>query len=90
MNYILLLPVLAASILVFLFVLYLRGIVRAYRAAGESWKTMDRNVRLVFLLAVPLFRGGIQVLLLIDRLFYAPKTERMTGRRGDTLRNTRG
>ena len=51
---------------------------------------MDRDVRLVFLLAVPLFRGGIQVLLLIDRLFYAPKTEIMTRRGGDTSRNTRG
>jgi hypothetical protein len=90
LDYILLLPGLAASILAFLFVLYLRGVVRAHRAAGEGWKTMDRDVRLVFLLAVPLFRGGIQVLLLIDRLFYAPKTEIMTRRGGDTSRNTRG
>jgi hypothetical protein len=90
LNYTLLLAVLAASILVFLVVLYLLGIVRAYRAARESWKTMDRDVRLVFLLAVPLFRGGIQLLLLVDKLFYSPKTEKMTGRRVDTSRNTRG
>jgi hypothetical protein len=39
--------------------LYLRGMVRAYRTAGAGWKCMDRDVRVVFLLAVPLFRGGI-------------------------------
>lgn len=70
-----LLPALAATIIAFLFLLYVRGIVHAYRAAGEGWKTMDRDVRLVFLLVVPLFRGGIQVLLLADRLFYTPKSE---------------
>jgi hypothetical protein len=36
---------------------------------------MDRDVRLVFLLVVPLFRGGIQVLLWVDRLFYTPTSE---------------
>lgn len=61
--------------LVLFVLLYLRGIVRAYRASGESWKTMDRDVRLVYLLAVPLFRGGIKVLLLLDKLFYMPKGE---------------
>ena len=73
-----LLRVLAASILVFLLLLYAWGIVRAYRAAGDSWKTMDRDVRLVFLLAVPLFRGAIKVLLCIDRLFYNPRSAAMT------------
>ena len=57
-----------------LLALYLRGMVGAYRAAGDSWKTMDRDVRIVFLLAVPLFRGGIYVLMWIDRLLYAPTT----------------
>jgi cytochrome bd-type quinol oxidase subunit 2 len=71
-----LLPALAASALLFLVLLYVRGIVRAYRAAGESWKAMDRDVRLVFLLAVPLFRGGIKVLLWMDSLFYTPSSER--------------
>jgi hypothetical protein len=28
------------------------GIVRAHRTAGENWKTKDRDVRLVFLLAI--------------------------------------
>jgi hypothetical protein len=37
---------------------------------------MDRDVRLVFLLAVPLFRVGIQVLLWIDKLFYTPTLKR--------------
>ena len=73
---------LAASIPVFLLLLYAWGIVRAYRAAGDSWKTMDRDVRLVFLLAVPLFRGGINVLLWIDRLFYAPRSAAMTRKTG--------
>ena len=50
---------------------------RAYRAAGDGWKRMDRDVRMVFLFAVPLFRGGIKLFLLADRLFYTPKFERM-------------
>ena len=79
----------AASFLVFLFMLYVWGIVRAYRAAGDGWKTMDRDVRLVFLFAVPLFRSGVQVLLWIDR-FYTPETDIKARRRGDTSRNTRG
>lgn len=69
-----LIPALAVGILALL-TLYLRGMVGAYRAAGVSWKTMDRDVRTVFLLAVPLFRGGIYLLIWIDRLFYTPKTE---------------
>jgi hypothetical protein len=78
-----LLPALAASIVVFLLLLHVWGIVGAYRAAGDGWKTMDRDVRLVFLLAVPLFRGSIQVLLWVDKLFYTPKAEKMTKRRDD-------
>jgi hypothetical protein len=70
-----LLPVLGVSILACLLLLYVRGILQAYRAAGDGWRTMDRDVRFVFLLVVPLFRGGIQVLLWIDRLFYTPKSE---------------
>jgi hypothetical protein len=74
---------LPAIILACLIVLYLRGVARAYRAAGDGWKRMDPDVRLVFILAVPLFRAGIHVLLLIDRLFYAPRTETMTKPRDD-------
>jgi hypothetical protein len=80
-----LLPALTASIVAFLLLLYVWGIVGAYRAAGDGWKTMDRDVRLVFLLAVPLFRGGIQVLLWLDRLFYIPKAEKMTARGSDLV-----
>ena len=83
-----LLPPVAASIVVFLLLLYVWGIVGAYRAAGDGWKTMDRDARLVFLLAVPLFRGGILVLLWVDRLFYTPKAEKMTGRGSDAQPNT--
>jgi hypothetical protein len=64
---------LAVSVLALL-ALYLRGMVSAYRAAGDSWKTMDPDVRMVFILAAPLFRGGINLLMWIDRLFYAPKS----------------
>ena len=85
-----LLPALAASIVAFLLLLYVWGIVGAYRAAGDGWKAMDRDVRLVFLLAVPLFRGGIQVLLWVDKLFYTPKAEKMTARGSDAQRNTPG
>jgi hypothetical protein len=72
-----LLPVLLLSFVTLLLLLYLRGMARAYRAAGDAWKGMDRDVRMVFLLAVPLFRGGIKVFLWADRLFYTPKVERM-------------
>jgi hypothetical protein len=84
-----LLPVVGASILAGLLLLYVRGIVQAYRAAGDGWRTMDRDVRFVFLLVVPLFRGGIQVLLWVDRLFYIPKAEKMTGRGGAAQLHTR-
>jgi hypothetical protein len=70
-------PVLGTSVLVFLLLIYAWGIVGAYLAAGDTGKSMDRDVKVVFLLAVPLFRGGIRVLLWIDRLFYTPKTETM-------------
>ena len=51
---------------------------RAYRAAGEGWRSMDRDVKLVFLLAVPIFRGAIKILLLADKVFYTPKVEAIT------------
>ena len=73
-----LLPALFLSFVTLLLLLYVRGMVRAYRAAGDGWKRMDRDVRMVFLFAVPLFRGGIKVFLWADRLFYTPKIERMT------------
>lgn len=73
-----LLPALPISLLIMLLLLYVRGMVRAYRAAGDDWKRMDRDVRTVFLFAVPLFRGGIKLFLLADRLFYTPRVERMT------------
>ena len=72
-----LLPALPISFLIMLLLLYLRGMLRAYRAAGDGWKRMDHDVRMVFLFAVPLFRGGIKVLVLADRLFYTPKSEFM-------------
>jgi hypothetical protein len=81
-----LLPALTASIVAFLLLLYVWGIVGAYRAAGDGWKTMDRDVRLVFLLVVPRFRGGIQILLWVDRLFYTPKAARCS----DAQRNPPG
>jgi hypothetical protein len=62
---------LAASLGGLLVLLYVRGMWRAYRAAGDDWQDMDRDVRVVFLLAVPLFRGAITVLVLADRIFYA-------------------
>jgi hypothetical protein len=68
-----LLPVFYASLVVLLLLLYGRGMMRAYRAAGEGWRKMDRDVQIVFLFGVPLFRGAIKVLLLADRLFYHPK-----------------
>ena len=72
------LPALLLSFIMLLLLLYLRGMVRAYRAAGDGWKRMDRDVRMVFLFAVPLFRGGIRLFLWADRLFYTPSVERMT------------
>jgi hypothetical protein len=71
------LPALPMSFLIVLLLLYLRGMVRAYRAAGAGWKRMDRDVRVVFLLAVPMFRGGIKLFMWADRLFYTPKVELM-------------
>jgi hypothetical protein len=72
-----LLPALPVSFLIMALLLYLRGMVQAYRAAGAGWKCMDRDVRVVFLLAVPLFRGGIKLFMLADRLFYTPRVELM-------------
>ena len=72
-----LLPVLLLSFVTLLLLLYVRGMVRAYRAAGDGWKRMDRDVRMVFLFAVPLFRGGIKLFLCADSLLYTPKVERM-------------
>ena len=72
-----LLPALLLSFVTLMLLLYVRGMVRAYRAAGDGWKRMDRDVRMVFLFAVPLFRGGIKLFLWADRLFYTPKVERM-------------
>jgi cytochrome bd-type quinol oxidase subunit 2 len=67
-----LLTALPISILVLLALLYVRGVVRAYLAAGENWKRMDHDVRLVFILIVPLFRAGVTLLMCADRLFYRP------------------
>jgi energy-converting hydrogenase Eha subunit G len=72
------LPGLVASLVVLLVFVYVRGILRAYRAAGADWAKMDRDVKMVFLLAVPLFRGAIKVLVLADQVFYTPKVEAMT------------
>ena len=72
------LPALLFSVVGVLMLLYVRGMVRAYRAAGDGWRSMDRDVRLVFLLAVPLFRGAIKILLLADKIFYTPKVEATT------------
>jgi hypothetical protein len=71
------LPALPFSLLVVLLLIYLRGMVRAYCAAGDGWKRMDRDVRMVFLFAVPLFRGSINILVLADKLFYTPRAELM-------------
>jgi hypothetical protein len=68
-----LLTALPISILVLLGLLYVRGVVRAYLAAGENWKNMDQDVRLVFILLVPLFRAAVTVLMVVDRLFYRPR-----------------
>ena len=74
-----LLPSLLLSFITLLLLLYVRGMVRAYRAAGDDWKRMDRDVRTVFLFAVPLFRGGIKLVLWADRLFYTPTIETLIG-----------
>lgn len=71
-----LLAALPLSIIIMLLLLYARGMYRAYRAAGDDWGKMDRDVRLVFLFAVPVFRGGIKVFILADRLFYRPSALR--------------
>ena len=47
-----LLPELLLSFVTLLLLLYVRGMVRAYRAAGDGWKRMDRDVRMVFLSAL--------------------------------------
>jgi hypothetical protein len=62
----------SAAALIALVVLYLWGVARAYRAAGDGWSTMDRDVRVVFLLTVPVFQAAVAVMLCIDRLFYTP------------------
>ena len=72
------LPALLLSFFTLLLLLYVRGLVHAYRAADDDWKRLDRDVRTVFLFAVPLFRGGIKLFLWADRLFYMPKVEWMT------------
>ena len=73
-----LLPALIFGLVGVLTLLYVRGMMRAYRAAGEGWRSMDRDVKLVFLLAVPIFRGAIKILLLADKVFYTPKVEAIT------------
>jgi hypothetical protein len=85
-----LLPALAAIILAVALLLYVWAIVGAYRAAADGWNSMDRDVRLVFLLTVPLFRGAVKVLLWVDRIFYTPTSEKMTARGSDTQRNLSG
>lgn len=73
-------PALPFALVIILLFIYLRGMLRAYRAAADGWKSMDHDVRVVFLLAVPLFRGGIKTFMLADRLFYRPKAEFVKGR----------
>lgn len=73
-----LLPALIFGLVGVLTLLYVRGMMRAYRAAGEGWRSMDRDVKLVFFLAVPIFRGAIKILLLADKVFYTPKVEAIT------------
>ena len=58
-------------------VLNVVGMVRAYRAGGAGWKNMDRDVKVVFLLVLPIVRCAGTALLLADRLLYRPKTERI-------------
>lgn len=71
-----LLAALPLSVVVMLSYLYIRGMYRAYRAAGDDWGRMDRDVRVVFLFAVPVFRGAVRLLMMADRIFYRPKTQR--------------
>lgn len=61
----------ALTIAVIILGLYVFGMVAAYRAAGGGWSQMDRDVKLVYLLAVPLFQAGVRLLLWVDRLFFA-------------------
>ena len=42
------LPALMFSVIGVLLLLYVRGMVRAYRVAGDGWRSMDRDVKLVF------------------------------------------
>ena len=70
-----LLTALPISIVISLALLYLTGVARAYLAAGERWKTMDRDVKVVFLLAVPLFRAGVALLMVADWIFYRPSRD---------------
>ncbi len=76
-----LLTALPISIFVVLALLYLSGVARAYLAAGERWKTMDRDVKMVFLLVVPLFRAGVAVLMVADWIFYRPTVKFTSDRR---------
>jgi uncharacterized membrane protein YphA (DoxX/SURF4 family) len=50
------------------------GVLRAYQAAAQDWNGMDRDVRLVFIFVVPIFRGAVRLLLLADSLFYNPRS----------------
>jgi hypothetical protein len=53
--------------------LYLLGIVRAYRAVPTSdWKGMDLDVRTVYLLLAPIALTIVDVVMIVDRLFYTP------------------
>lgn len=77
-----LMAALAVSLPIVLTLLYVRGVARAYIAAGENWKTMDPDVRVVFLLIVPLFRAGVALLMAADWLFYRPgRKDTCTSRR---------
>jgi hypothetical protein len=42
-----------------LLLLYLIGVARAYFAVGREWARLDRDVRIVFLLAVPVLRAVV-------------------------------
>ena len=65
------------SFVALLTVLYMTAIARTYREARGGWKNIDRDVLVVLLLVVPLFRAAIRALLWVDRLFYTPKVERI-------------
>jgi hypothetical protein len=64
------------SVVALLLALYVRGVLRTYREARGGGKTIDRDVLVVLLLVVPLFRGAVRVLFWMDRLFFKPKVER--------------